>query len=624
MKTLEMSVKNMGFLIDRLGADCGYLQYIRELTQNALEAIHRTKEKGTVSWQRVPPNIEKQDHQLKDKLCVLDTGDGMSAKELVSYINNLSASGDIQSIHGRYGMGAKIAGLTRNPAGLLYLSWQNGQGSMIHAWKDKQGRYGLKALPGPNNSLVYVLPLSDEAKPPEIKDHGTVVILLGQHKDDRTLYAPVGMLNQSRWITFYLNSRYFNLSEKIALYAPYDYQATVSRRITGMKKFLDVHKTMNGKVLLGKATAHWWVLEIKGDNPQIPSKGHLAAIFDNELYEMTKPGKPSVAALQHFGIYYGASQVVIYVEPDKTKNRVTTDTARTKLFIDEEPLPWIEWAQEFCEKMPPELHQFVESKASRSSAAGAQESLEERLSAVSDLLKLKRYHPDRFGHFEVTLFDEEGPRKQKKKDKNKPAKPKKPRGHAGEKKLKKKLKHNPDFYATIRKPRGQSAELTSAPLPVPTIIWQSENECQLLDRAARYIANRNTLIVNRDFRAIKDMIERRTLDHANKAGSEMAARESVESWFSLSLAEAVLGINALYGSPEWSPKDVEAALSEESLTAIVMHRYHVVNAVKRDMSAKFGATKQRIKGATHQDITTPPEHIIPVLGTSNELGGELN
>ena len=36
---LAMSVDNIGFLLDRLGQDCHPLQFLRELTQNSIEAI---------------------------------------------------------------------------------------------------------------------------------------------------------------------------------------------------------------------------------------------------------------------------------------------------------------------------------------------------------------------------------------------------------------------------------------------------------------------------------------------------------------------------------------------------------------------------------------------------------
>jgi len=39
---LVMSVQNIGFLLDRLGQDCHPLQFLRELTQNAIEAVGRS------------------------------------------------------------------------------------------------------------------------------------------------------------------------------------------------------------------------------------------------------------------------------------------------------------------------------------------------------------------------------------------------------------------------------------------------------------------------------------------------------------------------------------------------------------------------------------------------------
>ena len=47
-RLLAMSVQNIGFLLDRLGQDCHPLQFLRELTQNGIEAIGRTAEPGTI------------------------------------------------------------------------------------------------------------------------------------------------------------------------------------------------------------------------------------------------------------------------------------------------------------------------------------------------------------------------------------------------------------------------------------------------------------------------------------------------------------------------------------------------------------------------------------------------
>ena len=88
--TSEMRVANTGFLIDRMGKDCHPLQFLRELTQNAIEAIcEMPDEKGQVVWD-VDWNNFDLTQQLK--LACVDTGVGMTGPEMVTYINQLSIS----------------------------------------------------------------------------------------------------------------------------------------------------------------------------------------------------------------------------------------------------------------------------------------------------------------------------------------------------------------------------------------------------------------------------------------------------------------------------------------------------------------------------------------------------
>ena len=67
-----------------------------------------------------------------------------------------------------------------------------------------------------------------------------------------------------------------------------------------------------------------------------------------------------------------------------------------------------------------------------------------------------------------------------------------------------------------------------------------------------------------------------------------AVKDVVREWFEQTLVEAILGVQQLVGSKEWNSQDLGGALSEESLTAIVMPRYHVNIAVSRAIGTKFG------------------------------------
>lgn len=51
---LPMNIENTAFLVERLGQDCHPMQFLRELTQNSIEAIQRTGKPGEISWDYDP------------------------------------------------------------------------------------------------------------------------------------------------------------------------------------------------------------------------------------------------------------------------------------------------------------------------------------------------------------------------------------------------------------------------------------------------------------------------------------------------------------------------------------------------------------------------------------------
>ena len=125
------------------------------------------------------------------KLCIIDTGDGMTGDEMVRFINQLSSSATKQSLQGNYGVGAKIAAATRNPAGIYYFSWKKGVGSMIFLFRDElTQQYGLKQWERSDGTWTHFLPIEDDVKPEIIKDHGTMVVLHGTNAHEDTLIAP--------------------------------------------------------------------------------------------------------------------------------------------------------------------------------------------------------------------------------------------------------------------------------------------------------------------------------------------------------------------------------------------------------------------------------------------------
>lgn len=593
--TLALKVANTGFMLDRLGMDCDDLQFLRELTKNSIEAIQKLPDKkGEIVW-----DVDWVTYDLLGiyRLSVTDTGIGMDGEEMVKYINHLSSSSGIQSHITNYGVGAKISAATRNPAGLQYLSWKDGIGSFIHLWKDpKTGEYGLQQLERPDGTFGHWAHISDDVKPEQFGSHGTKVVLLGRSDDQNTMEAPPGVSSPSRWVTKYLNTRFYDIPEGITVKAREgwtfdrsDKDRNVLRTITGQKRYLDSHSTHSGTVKLQSALARWWILKdepaLSQNSGYVSSSGHTAALWQDELYEMSS-GRGSTAMLQGFGVIFGYNRVVIYVEP--FGENLTTNTARTNLLVGGKPCPWADWQDEFRAKMPKEIATLMEEVASNSEKTDHADSIRDRLKQVEDLFSLSRYRPTKSGPL---LVDGEsaamsgslraGVRQNESKDSS-------TKGNASGK--------VPSAYALFLSDQGVPGQ-QARPDVFPRIQWigladGTRNQGDLEDRAAKYLKKENLLLINSDFRIFKDMVKRWSAQFASTPGVSATVNEVVREWFEQSLVEVVLSANALRGSQYWPDDTMDELLSEEGLTAAVLPRYHIEYSIKRSLGSKLGAIKK--------------------------------
>lgn len=605
--TLAITVDNTGFLLDRLGADCHSLQFLRELTQNSIEAILRTAARtGEIVWDVdwTPCDLgEPQNY----KLSITDNGCGMSGPEMVKYINQLSSSATIQSVEGNYGVGAKIAAATRNHAGLIYLSWKGNEGNMIHLWRDPvTGQYGLRQIARPGGTYGHFAEIDDTIKPEIIGEHGTKIVLYGMTEGADSMKAPPEAPSPSRWIAKYLNARYFQVPEGIIVKAREGWEQPRSnkdvnllRTLQGQKQYLIAHAAHSGQVELTDAIAHWWILRdetaISSNSGYIESAGHVAALYKDELYE-SSIARAGHARLQHFGVIFGHRQVVIYIEPiSSADRRIAANTARTLLLINGEPLPWSDWATEFREQMPDEIHALMEQIAAKASGTDHSKSIRDRLKSLMDLYRVSRYRPATNGQLRIedpqpsaggrsvgitTVGGEStssggGTRTNR-------------GGPVG------------GVYSTFLKKDGVPGNQTKPDL-FPDVRWVSIQDGtrepgDIEDKAARYLADQHLLLINSDFRAFTDMIQhwqsRYQKEHGDSGGLKDIIRDSVHDWFEQALVETVIGLQALKGSREWTIKQIEMAMSEEALTSVVMQRYHPYNSVKRELGTKLSPLKK--------------------------------
>jgi hypothetical protein len=593
-QTLPLTVQNTGFLLDRLGEDCHPLQFLRELTQNAIEAIQRThQEDSQIIW-----DVEWTRYELDGvfKLCIIDTGDGMTGEEMVKYINQLSSSLQEPSMTGNYGVGAKIAAATRNHAGLVYMSWKAGRGSMIHLWRDPETyQYGLRQFRRPDGTYGHYVEVEDALRPESISEHGTMIVLLGHNDSADTMRAPENSASPSRWIAKYLNSRYFKIPQSVTIKAREgwehprsDKDRNLLRRIMGQFGYLQQHSESSGSIEITDALAHWWIFKdepaISQNSGFVESSGHVAALYKDELYE-SLTARAGRARLQQFGVLFGHNRVVIYVEPTlNDRAKLTTNTARTQLLINSEPLPWSSWATDFRDKMPKEIVTLMDELGATSSESDHSSSIRDRLKQILDLFKVSRYRLSPTGDLKI---DEErlsrggqANRSDRTRESGSTNRAGGSGGTAG------------SLYSLFLKADGIPGQAVR-PDVFPEVRWVSvKNGTRELgdfeDRAARFVMNQNTLLINADFRVYSDMVNRWVKQFEDRASVYQTIEQVVHTWFEQALVETVIGVQALKDAKEWSVEDIESALSEEALTASVMQRYHINNNVKREIGAKLG------------------------------------
>jgi len=606
-KTLKLEVANTGFLLDRLGEDCHPLQFLRELTQNSIDAILRTQQKrGEIVWD-VDWNSLDLDETGTYKLCVYDTGDGMTGGEMVKYVNHLSSSVATQSLTGNYGVGAKIAAATRNHHGLIYLSWKNGMGAMVHLWRDPEtGQYGLRQFQRPDGSFGHYVEVEDDVKPSAIAEHGTMVVLLGNSAEADTMEPPISAPAPSRWISRYLNTRFFEFPDGITVraregwkVARADKDRNILRTVTGQCEYLDKHSLSSGTVRLSGGSAHWWILKdeeaISQNSGYIESSGHVAALHNKELYEVAS-GRAAMARLQQLGVLFGYRQVVVYVEPLPDGGRsITTNTARTMLLVNNEALPWADWSAEFRSAMPKEIRDLIDERAAGSAAVDHTQSIRERLKNLMDLYRVSRYRPTPAGTTNVdpdrTVRGGEAKTQGGQQQTGTGGRSGTKGGQAG------------GIYSVFQKKDGVLGSAVKPDL-FPHVQWVTvanggREPGDMEDRAARYLADQNVLRINGDFRAFTDMIDRWCKDLQGATGDvRERVTDAVRGWFEQNLVETIIGVQALLNSKEWTLDDVKTALSDEALTAAVMPRYHVYNSVKRELGSKLGKIDSLVAAST--------------------------
>ena len=622
----ELAVANPTFLLERLGSECTDLQGLRELTVDGLDAIAAlgADRRGRVVWDLDWKRFEESGGGVR-KLSVIDTGTGMTAELLRHYINQLAASGREQSPTGNFGVGAKVAAGSRNPHGLEYRSWHRGEGSLVCFRRHPDGRWGLEPQQWADGRSDFWRPLAEAEKPWLLRgqDHGTQVVLLGQHERHDTTEAPPSVTDARRhWITRYLAGRFLQFPSQVEVLVREHHgpDAHPLRRIHGEQHHLEHHAVAAGSVRLSDAIVRWWVLDDdhrarRREAVLWASSGHAAAVFDDELYDVLAPTRGGYGRLQDFGIRFGNERVVLHIEPRAEAGRVQCNTARTTLLLDHEPLPWARWGEEFAAAMPAEIRQLQE-RAGGADCGPRREAIRSRVGAILPLYRLSRYRPTRPHNPRPDepatarpANESTGPPAPRR-----PAPSNEPAAHP----TSASVQRQPDHSQAPADDRGDDGP-SIAIVDLPDVAWISARDAtrapgDLEDQAARYHPARHELTINADFRAITDLLAHWRGRYRGVPGADAMIEAQVREWCEQILVEVVLAARNSY----WSAEQLDALLSPSSFTAALLPRQLLHATLQRRLGQKLGPAR-----SDHAESIADPSTTQPSGARSRRPGGAL-
>ncbi len=594
----KMGADNITFGVDQQGELIHPLQYIREVVQNGIDA-GATKILLDVDWSHYEIT------RGTVKLCCIDNGRGMSAEDMLRYLNRMWSCGGVQGLDANFGAGMKVSAPSRNHAGVQWSSWKDGVGHMARLVRDPIDGYGLLGFELDDGSVEETPRIPDESslKPALIRDHGTKVTFFGMTDEQDTLRFPtVGTARSYLWIVKYLNTRYFMLPSNVDIRgrckvenpSPDDEVRTVK----GMRHFLDdIRSESRGEVRLSDASAYWWVLPThkkkRSDNLSsfYQATGHVAAIHGIELYDMYPAEVGGRVKLQQFGAVLSPGRVVIYVRPDESAGFLP-DLSRTHLRRLGDGLPWDRWADEFRAQLPPEIQAL---RGNETKGKDLRNEVRELLSKYAELLRVPRFKPDPDGDLRATEDAAGG--------KPRPSVPPEPRTP------------NPDpdprprpgggrsdrEYAGLLTPDGNPGRAIGSSPDYPNVIWVSANPNErfgdaerdgLEDRAAEYVRKPNELHINADFRGFRHIIELVAAGYEPMPAIVEAIEREARKWWELQLTEVVMATKTLRGAPKWDTASLDSALSPEALTAVAMSRSMLIGQVKASVGSKLGAMQR--------------------------------
>lgn len=347
MRSLVNDPRGTALWIEREARGMDPMQMFREFVQNGIEAgASRVVVDGFAAGSRVSARIT-------------DNGTGMTGGQLIERMSHLHCG----STAANYGVGARIASLPSNPAGVEFACrTADGTETAVTLHKER-GQYGVKVWDSTDEEgfsikIEQYVPDAAVLNRLEGEPSGTAVVLYGDGRHN-TWDSSV-----SYQVHKFLSRRYFHLGEgDVAVYVqhPGSHSGRAQlRRVTPMGDYLNTHGEDCGELeFTGVAgmsgVMRWWILppiseELNRRTARDVLSGGMGVVVGNEVFDFTRQ------YLGDFGVIYPSVQgrVVLLIEVTGAEQ----DTARSGVILPGESrktIPWKKLGAFFAEHMPEEI-----------------------------------------------------------------------------------------------------------------------------------------------------------------------------------------------------------------------------------------------------------------------------
>jgi len=656
---MSFNFQNADFVADKLEAELPPNQEIREAFHNELEAVTRRAAEKLAAGEQYKPwirvgvdwtHIDAEASSGDDptwRLSVLGNGDGMTREELERYAKTLAVVGanNNQGKGGNQGMGLKISGPTRHPAGVSIRTLRHGEATMCRLGRDARTGYDFLQIGRNGERTRDISAHIDKAFPEEIIEagSGTVVTFHGVTGSEDTLLA-----HQSNWIEKYLNTRYgvldpnvdikvevpvgqgrskvasdsatnqdiiskrikdpdmmyFKPSAVIGTCAVWDGAADWYRDQAGLGYETHSHVECAGdpQADIPPARVHYWCFASDPKGHDVTSRtagpGRIAVLFQGELHDW-REGVGANGLFARFGIIFGKSRISLIIEPVGDFDEVDSDFARAHVMLTKSKMQVMEhdealdtWASQFKDALP-EAIKAVMSEA-RQQSLGDQNVASEVMKRIADMLK--RLRPQRYrrrpGGTSRASGEVPGAGQGRAQGSGTTSSsPKGPSSGSG----------NDPLLGLLDEDGEDALEAANPPLPIHAE-WKTEawiNSQALVgghdatDRAAALIgesaSKADLLALNSDFRGFTRFVEELNKE-MNPAGDpdlgDIIVRKCQEFTMQKML-EAVLGVRQLENGNQWMAIEIQNALGPTALTtAFMADRYYTWQTVKRAVGSR--------------------------------------